>query len=565
MKTLPVGLCLLLASAGSPLPLLCAQVRESPTFWRDVAPVFQKHCTICHSLKNIDKKEIGGGLAVSTFEAVMKVPMMVTPGKPSESRLLDRLTTKDDEKRMPLDAEPLPPGLIEVVRRWIAGGAPEGEPPNQPNEPAAGPARKQPASIVRTRDMVIKSTTTLTNADARAIDPAANEGRLDMTVKLGPLPPVAALAYSPDGKLLAAARYGSVAVWNLAEARVARSLEFPGAVHSIAFSSDGTVLAVAGGLAARSGLVTLFDTATWRATATLAEHADVVYDVAFSSNGQKLATASLDKTTRVWNPRDLKSEISNLKPQVSKSSVTLKGHADSVYSAAFTSDGKRLVTCSKDRSIKVYNVETWELERTLTGHNEDVLAVAISPDSTQLVSAGKEPQLRWWTLQDGQDVRRMAGHKGSVSALVFSRDGKRVASVGQDGSVRIWDGSTGEQTREIAGSAEWLYAVAFNPDGRFIAAAGWDGLVRVWEAESARPLATLITAPSPDPGKPQWIALAAEGYYDASDELADLVRWRIDGKGVAGDKLTPLLRRPEVVRKSFQGEPTEPVKAPSLQ
>ncbi len=552
------------------------------TFWRDIAPIFRKHCTICHSPKNIDRKEIGGGLALTTFDAVTKSPKdaIVVPGRAGESKLLERLTTADEGKRMPLDAEPLPAELIEIVRRWIDGGAKEGDRPAQADEPAAAPASRRPASLARTRDVVIATTTTFTADAARALDRSATEGRLDMTAKVGPLPPVAALAYSADGKLLAVGGYASVAIWDMAEARLLRSLEFPGAVHAVAFSADGRLLAVAGGLAARAGLVTLFDTANWQPTASLAEHGDVVYDVAFSPNKPTLATASLDKTARVWNLIDLKSHISNRNSQTNpksqasitqfpvptpQSALTLTGHADSVYGVAFTPDGKRLVTCGKDRSIKVYKVETWELERTLAGHNEDVLALAVGPDSTHLVSAGREPQLRCWTVDNGQEVRRMAGHKGSVNAVTFSRDGARVASVGQDGTVRIWDGSSGEQVRAIAAGAEWLYAVAFSPDGRFVTAGGWDGLVRVWQSETARPLATLMAPPSPDAAEPQWIALAAEGYYDASDELAALVRWRIAGKSIASDMLTPLVRRPELVRRSFRGEPVEPVKAPSLE
>jgi WD40 repeat protein len=533
---------------------------DEVTFWRDVAPVFQRHCTICHSTKNIDKKEIGGGLALTTFDAVTKSPKepIVAPGKAGESKLLQRLTTADEDKRMPLDAEPLAPELIDIVRRWIDAGAKEGERPAQPDEPgAAAAAIKRPASPVRTRDVVIESTTILTAESARAIDATATAGRLDLTLKVGPLPPIAALAYSPDGKLLAAGGYGSVAIWDMAEARVSRSIEFSGAVHAVAFNTDGTKLAVAGGLPARNGLVTLFDTATWQAVATLAEHTDVVYDVAFSPDGKKLATAGLDKTARVWDASSLKPEASIL-----TSVATLKGHADSVYSVAFTPDAKRLVSCGKDRSIKTFKTETWELERTISGHNEEVLAIAVSPDSKHVVSAGKEPQLRWWTLEEGQDVRRVAGHKGTVSALIFSRDGKRVASAGQDGTLRIWDGSSGEQIHQIAGGAESLYSVAFSPDGRFVAAAGWDGLVRVWATEAARPLATLIAPPSSDPAKPHWIALGPEGRYDASDDLAAVVRWRIEGKTLSGDMLTSLMRQPEVVRKSLRGEAIEPVRFP---
>lgn len=534
---------------------------EDPTYWQDVRPIFHKHCTICHSTKNITKKDIGGGLALSTFDAVMKDPTepVVMPGKSGESKLFQLLVTADDEKRMPKDSDPLSEAEIAIVRRWIDSGAAEGERPAASEaEPTKTAGPKRPASLVRSFDVVLPSAATLTAGVAKSLQPPpAQPGKLDLALRIGPLPPVTALAYGPDGKWLAVGSYGSIAIWDLTKAVLLRNIDMPGAVHSIAVNADGLRLAAAGGLPARSGEVLIFDTTNWQLVSTLAEHGDVVYDAAFSPDGQKLATASLDKTVRIW---DLKSETSNL-----KSIQTLKGHSDFVYSVAFTPDGMKLVSSSKDRSIKIYNAETWESERTLSGHNEDVLTVAVSADNANVVSAGKEPQLRWWKLEDGQVVRTVGGHSGTVNELVVSKDGKRIASVGQDKNVRMWDGSDGKLVRSITGAAEWLYSVALSPDAKFVAAGSWDGQVRLWETETGRPIATLITPPSPDPAKPQWLAMTPEGFYHASDELADIAQWRTGGQGVSGGVLAATLRRAEIVRKSLLGEAVEPPKFDAAQ
>jgi WD40 repeat protein len=380
-------------------------------------------------------------------------------------------------------------------------------------------------------------------------------GKLELALKVGPLPPITALALGSDGKWLAVGNYGSISVWNLEQAALVKSIEAPGAVHSIAISpgpAAAEVIAAAGGLPARSGAVLILETKTWQTVKTLGEHTDVVYEVAFSPDGQKLASASLDKTIRVWTTSDW------------NPIQTLKGHSDFVFSVSFTPDGKRLISSSKDRSIKVHNAETWETERTLTGHNEEVLTTAVSGDSYNVVSAGKEPQLRWWIIENGQNNRTIPGHNGSVNQIVFSRDGKRIASVGQDRQVRTWDGSDGKLLRTIAGPTEWLYAVAFSPDAKFVAAGSWNGLVYVWETKSGRLLATLINPPSPDFDKPQWFIATPEGFFQASPDIVSLGQWRTNGQGIPGDRINAALRQAEPVRRAVRGEAIESPKLDAI-
>jgi WD40 repeat protein len=530
-----------------------ASVRlDDLTYWRDIRPILQKNCTICHSPKNVAKREIGGGLSLASFDAVLKdlEEPVVVPGNSGDSKLFQLLIEKDEEKRMPKDTDPLAGSDIELIRKWIDGGAKEGERPATTAEATGDNKPKRPVSLVRLVDVVLPTALTLPAELSKSLEPPpAEPGQLELALKIGPLPPVTALAYGPDGKWLAVGTYRSIAIWDLTNAELLRSIDVAGAVHSFALGTDasGTTgrLAAAGGLPARSGEVLIFDIMSWQLVASLAEHTDVVYDVAFSPDSQKLATASLDKTVRIWAAPGWKSVH------------TIRGHSDFVYSVNFTPDGTRLISSSKDRSIKVYNAGSWESERTLSGHNEEVLTAAVSGDSYNVVSAGKEPQLRWWIVENGQNNRSMPGHSGSVNQIVFSRDGKRLASVGQDKQVRIWDGSDGKLLRSIAGSTEWLYAVALSPDARFVAAGSWDGVVRVWETETGRALGTLIAPPSPDVTKPQWIATTPEGFYHASHDLSELLQWRVGGRVVSSAILASTLRQAEPVRRSLRGEVVE--------
>src|SRR5262249_15429632 len=104
----------------------------TPTYWQDIRPVFRKHCTVCHSAKNLGELDVSGGLALDTLSAVLKgtQQQVVHPGQSAESRLVKLITSDNPKRRMPLDAPPLPKETIDLIRRWIDGGAREGQQPD---------------------------------------------------------------------------------------------------------------------------------------------------------------------------------------------------------------------------------------------------------------------------------------------------------------------------------------------------------------------------------------------------------------------------------------------------
>lgn len=482
---------------------------DAPTFERDVRPILARRCVVCHNAKELADPETSGGLALDSFDATRKGTdkhPVVVPGDPAKSAMFTRLDDPDDDRRMPLGDAPLSPTQRETIRRWVEAGATRGEPIAVASVATKGPARR----VVRSLDVAVP---------LAAVPPGKTP--VEIRLKVGPLPPVSALAIGDGGKTLAVGTYGQVTLWDLPRREVVRVLDdLPGPVLALAFSPDGKTLAAGAGLAARSGTVRVYDWPSGTVRRTFEGHEDVVSALAFRPDGKGLATASYDNTVRFW---DLDS---------GKPAGVFKGHSDFVFDVAYLPDGKSLLSASKDRTIKRIDAATATEVRSFGEHNEDVLALAVRPDGSGFLSAGVEPAIRSWKIDADKSSKKSGGHSGPVHQLAISRGGERVASASGDGTVRVFDGVSGNAIRALAGPTDWQYAVAITPDGKRVAGGGADGVVRVWEVEPPRLDAVLLQPPSPSPGQPSWLAIAPDGTATGSPDLLPLVRRVVGGKEV---------------------------------
>src|SRR5262245_30060446 len=129
-----------------------------PTYWQDIRPVLRKHCTVCHSARTVKELDVAGGVALDSYEAVLKGSKqpVIHAGKSAESLVIKLLTTTDAEKRMPLSSPALPEETIALIRRWVDAGAKEGaRPADDAATVATGPARR-----TRKLDVVLATSTT---------------------------------------------------------------------------------------------------------------------------------------------------------------------------------------------------------------------------------------------------------------------------------------------------------------------------------------------------------------------------------------------------------------------
>jgi WD40 repeat protein/adenylylsulfate kinase-like enzyme len=208
-------------------------------------------------------------------------------------------------------------------------------------------------------------------------------------------------------------------------------------------------------------------------------HSNSVYSVAFSPDGKTLASASADNTIKVWNL------------QSQKPIATLAGHSREVYSVAFSPDGKTLASASRDGTIKVWNLQSQQSIATLAGHSNWVISVAFSPDGKTLAFASPDRTIKVWNLQSQKPIATLAGHGSSVNSVAFSPDGLTLASASDDRTIKVWNLQSQKPIATLAGHSDWVNSVAFSPDGLTLASASNDKTIKVWNLQSQKSIATL--------------------------------------------------------------------------
>lgn len=225
-------------------------------------------------------------------------------------------------------------------------------------------------------------------------------------------------------------------------------------------------------------LPTLPKTNSWKCSQTLTGHKNIVYSVAFSPNGEVIASGSDDKSIKLWRVED------------GQEIVTLTGHHNSVYAVAFSPDGEILASSSHDKTIRLWRMKDGQVLQILTGHTNSVYAVAFSPDGEMLATSSWDTTIKIWRTKDGQAVRTLAGHKSLVYSVAFSPDGQLIASSSWDKTIKIWRFQDGKLLRTLTGHNDWVRCVAFSPDGEFIASGSHDNTIKVWWVKNGQEVLT---------------------------------------------------------------------------
>ena len=416
---------------------------EAPSFAKDIAPIFAANCAGCHA-SNVAM----GTLDLDTFAGIQKgghSGPAVVAGKSGESLLYLRITGAVTPA-MPLNGKKLADGEIEIIRKWIDAGA---MPPG-PGEVATKGAAAIPDIKPRTR--------------------------------VSPL--ISALAYRPDGKLLALGTFKEVRLVEPETGKTVATLSGEAEdVRAVAFSRDGKLLAAAGGLPARGGEVKIWDVEKHTPLRTIAGHTDCIYAVEFAPDGKAVATASYDKLIKLW---DVES---------GKEIRTLKDHIDAVYALAFTPDGKRLVSASADRGVKVWDLASGERLYTLSDATDGLNTLAVDPTGKRVAAGGLDRTIRVWSLGDksGALQNALIAHEDAILQLAWSPDGKYLVSSAADKEVKVFQADDLTLVKTLR-QPDWALSLGFAPDGKSFAVGRFDGSYEVYLVGQAP---GLRGAPSP--------------------------------------------------------------------
>ena len=230
-------------------------------------------------------------------------------------------------------------------------------------------------------------------------------------------------------------------------------------VRSVAYSHDGQTLA---SIPENSSIMIWDKNGELRTT--IPRQGSRVNQVAFSPDDQTLVSVANDGTLRLWS---LAGEL--LK--------TIQGHDDEVINVAFSPDGQTIASASRDRTIRLWNPDG-TLLKTLKGHQAEVTDIAFSPDGQMIASASGDRTIRLWNL-DGKLMKTMTGHQAEVTGVAFSLDSRAIASSANDRTVKLWaiDGTL-QQT--FTDHRAEVTDVAFSPDGQTIASTSADRTVKLW-------------------------------------------------------------------------------------
>jgi len=208
-------------------------------------------------------------------------------------------------------------------------------------------------------------------------------------------------------------------------------------------------------------------------------HSGPVYCAAFSPDGKKIISAGADGYLRLWDVR------------TGKELRHIDGQSGRVWTVAFTPDGKRVVSGGYDGSVRLWDLASGREIRRFSGHSDYVRSVCVSRDGKHILSGGDDRLLRLWSIETGAEVRSFSGHQHFIWSVAMARDGSRGLSASLDKTVRVWDLRTGQELRTLRGHKDTVLSAVYAPGDRRALSGSTDKTMIVWNLEDAKEMVHL--------------------------------------------------------------------------
>ena len=290
------------------------------------------------------------------------------------------------------------------------------------------------------------------------------------------------LEFSRDGKRIASCvRWGEVKVWDAADFNkpITSIIHSIGYTPCVSFSPDGNQIV---SVSTTEGTIKVWDAATGTERLVLggqkAGEGRVCF-AAFSPNGKDIVSAGRDGIIKIWD------SVSG------DEKMNFQGHDDVIQTVSFNSNGSLFASGSEDKTIKIWNATTGSLVETLYGHDGPINTVAFSSDDKTIISGSYDSTVRIWDIATSEELRTLRGHRGNVTYVAFAPDGKQAVSGREGGTIKVWNVNVDRESKRFLGHGSQVRSIAFSPDGKRLVSRSFDGNIKVWDVISCSEIMTL--------------------------------------------------------------------------